>query len=317
MTQFTLGNRRSGTLRRDFRRGATALGTVVLATPFLSRRAFAEPTEITMLAWYGHAEPDVVAEFEAEHNVKFKPKYYTGGDNMLGLIAQSPPGTFDIILSDAEYVQQLNAAGYIEKLDPADYPFDEFFPEFQQFSGHWSDGALYSVFTHSQSEAFSMADRVVIMSRSVIEQIGPPQEIYRTPRTRFVAEFLGSSNIFAGRVTDTAGDELTIETSIGVLRAPRSEAKPLSVGDSATFAVSDDLVHLDEKRPEGDVNVLQATIVGEEFVGATATIYLEAADGLELRAQKSHDELEHLSIRIGEKMFVSWRPEAGHVLPGE
>ena len=52
-----------------------------------------------MLAWYGHAEPDVVAAFEAEHNVKFKPKYYTGGDNMLGLISQSPPGTFDVILS--------------------------------------------------------------------------------------------------------------------------------------------------------------------------------------------------------------------------
>ena len=100
-----------------------------------------------MLAWYGHAEPDVVAEFEAENNVKFKPKYYTGGDNMLGLISQSPPGTFDVILSDAEYVQQLNAAGYIEKLDPADYPFDDFFPEFQKFPGHWQGDDLYSVIT--------------------------------------------------------------------------------------------------------------------------------------------------------------------------
>src|SRR3546814_12785445 len=68
--------------------------------------AFAAPVELTMLAWYGHAEPDVVSEFEAANNVKFKPKYYTGGDNMLALIAQSPPGTFDVILSDAEYVQQ-------------------------------------------------------------------------------------------------------------------------------------------------------------------------------------------------------------------
>src|SRR3546814_3516950 len=102
---------------------------------------------LTMLAWYGHAEPDVVAEFEAANNVKFKPKYYTGGDNMLALIAQSPPGTFDVILSDAEYVQQLNAAGYIEKLDPADYPFDDFFPEFHNFPGHWKDNELYSVIT--------------------------------------------------------------------------------------------------------------------------------------------------------------------------
>ena len=63
----------------------------------LSRRAFAQATELTMLAWYGHAEPDIVAEFEAENNVKFIPKYYTGGDNMLGLISQSPPGTFAVV----------------------------------------------------------------------------------------------------------------------------------------------------------------------------------------------------------------------------
>ncbi|MCU7430084.1 spermidine/putrescine ABC transporter substrate-binding protein [Paracoccus denitrificans] len=129
------------------RRAALSLGVAALATPMLSRRAFAAPTQLTMLAWYGHAEPDIVAEFEAENNVKFVPKYYTGGDNMLGLISQSPPGTFDVILSDAEYVQQLNAAGYIEPLDPADYPFDEFFPEFHRFPGHWDGDTLYSVIT--------------------------------------------------------------------------------------------------------------------------------------------------------------------------
>ncbi|MBS3648485.1 spermidine/putrescine ABC transporter substrate-binding protein [Pseudaminobacter sp. 19-2017] len=133
--------------RREILKGASILGGSALAMPYLSRLAFAAPVELTMLAWYGHAEPDVVAEFEAENNVKFKPKYYTGGDNMLGLISQSPPGTFDLILSDAEYVQQLNAAGYIEKLDPADYAFADFFPEFQKFPGHWVGDDLYSVIT--------------------------------------------------------------------------------------------------------------------------------------------------------------------------
>jgi len=135
------------TLKGVSRRAVLSMGGAALAMPMLSRRAFAAPTEMTMLAWYGHAEPDMVAEFEAENNVKFVPKYYTGGDNMLGLISQSPPGTFDVILSDAEYVQQLNAAGYIEEMNAADYAFDEFFPEFQQFPGHWQDGKLFSVIT--------------------------------------------------------------------------------------------------------------------------------------------------------------------------
>jgi len=133
--------------RRKFLKQSAALGVAAASLPYVSRKATAAPTEITVLAWYGHAEPDVVAEFEAANNVKFKPKYYTGGDNMLALIAQSPPGTYDLILSDAEYVQQLNAAGYIEKLDPADYPLDDFYPEFQKFAGHWVGDELCSVFT--------------------------------------------------------------------------------------------------------------------------------------------------------------------------
>lgn len=127
------------------RRTFLTTSAAVLAPPMLSRRAFAAPTELTMLAWYGHAEPDIVAEFEAENNVKFVPKYYTGGDNMLGLISQSPPGTFDVILSDAEYVQALNAAGYVEELNPEDYALADYFPEFQNFPGNWQDGKLFSL----------------------------------------------------------------------------------------------------------------------------------------------------------------------------
>ena len=120
-------------------------GATALAMPFVNR-AWAQATEINMLAWYGHGEPDIVGEYEAANNVKFKPKYYAGGDNMLALIAQSPPGTYDIILSDAEFVQQLNAADYIEPLDAADYPFDDMLHEdFTKFPGHWKDGTLYSM----------------------------------------------------------------------------------------------------------------------------------------------------------------------------
>jgi spermidine/putrescine transport system substrate-binding protein len=122
-----------------------ASGAAVLTTPFVNR-AWAATTEINMLAWYGHGEPDMVAEYEAANNVKFVPKYYAGGDNMLALIAQSPPGTYDLILSDGEFVQQLNLAGYIDEMDPADYPLDDMLHEdFKQFPGHWADGKMYSM----------------------------------------------------------------------------------------------------------------------------------------------------------------------------
>ncbi len=116
-----------------------------LSAPFVGR-AWAATTEINMLAWYGHGEPDIVGAFEEANNVKFVPKYYAGGDNMLALVAQSPPGTYDVILSDAEFVQQLNAAGYIEPLNADEYPFDDMLHEdFQMFPGHWDGETLFSV----------------------------------------------------------------------------------------------------------------------------------------------------------------------------
>jgi spermidine/putrescine transport system substrate-binding protein len=130
--------------RRTILKGAAA-SVAALSMPYVSR-AWADTVELNMLSWYGHGEPDVVAEFEAANNVKFKPKYYAGGDNMLALISQSPPGTYDLIDSDAEFVQQLNAAGYIEELNAADYPFDDMLhPDFAKFPGHWKDGKLFAV----------------------------------------------------------------------------------------------------------------------------------------------------------------------------
>ena len=134
----------SATSRRRFLLNGAA-AAVGAATVFTGRRAGAAPTELNILSWYGHAEPDMVGAFEAEHNVKINKKYYVGGDQMLAAIAQSPVGTYDIVLSDREYVEQLVAADLIERLDPQDYPLDDFFPEFQTFPGHWQGNDLYSV----------------------------------------------------------------------------------------------------------------------------------------------------------------------------
>ncbi|WP_295075796.1 ABC transporter ATP-binding protein [Tabrizicola sp.] len=170
-------------------------------------------------------------------------------------------------------------------------------------------GITFVYVTHSQSEAFSMADRVVIMSRGVIEQIGTPQEIYRTPRTRFVADFLGSSNLFSGKVrSGTVGFEL--DAAVGTLRL----ASPATVGETATLTVLDTKTHLSTTAPAGSVNAVPVKVIGEEFVGATATVYLETAQGQEIRVQKSHDELTGLPLGIGQPLYVWWNPEDGHLV---
>lgn len=173
-------------------------------------------------------------------------------------------------------------------------------------------GITFVYVTHSQSEAFSMADRVVIMSRGVIEQIGTPQEIYRTPGTRFVAEFLGSSNIFQGKLVRSDGGRAALETPLGRFETGTEEGA--RIGGTATMTVLDTKTHLAAARPAHARNVLAARMVGEEFVGATATIYLEAAGGQEIRVQKGHDELAGLPLEIGRELFVHWDPADGHLI---
>jgi spermidine/putrescine transport system ATP-binding protein len=171
-------------------------------------------------------------------------------------------------------------------------------------------GITFVYVTHSQSEAFSMADRVVIMSRGVIEQIGTPQEIYRTPRTRFVADFLGSSNLFSGKVR-AGGQGQVLETPTGQFVLSGQAG---AVGEAATLTVLDTKTHLSVEKPAGAVNVVPVRVVGEEFVGATATLYLETAQGQEIRVQKGHDEIADLPTDIGQSLYAWWNPQDGHLV---
>ena len=171
-------------------------------------------------------------------------------------------------------------------------------------------GITFVYVTHSQSEAFAMADRVVIMSKGVVEQVGSAQEIYRAPRTRFVAEFLGSSNIFAGKVASDGN----LETATGKYRLPRGVHREASKS-AATLVVLDTRSYLSAAEPAPEFDRVKARVVGEEFTGAMAKIYLETADGSELRVQSGYDELADLPMSTGQDLYVYWRPEDGHVLP--
>ena len=173
-------------------------------------------------------------------------------------------------------------------------------------------GITFVYVTHSQSEAFSMADRVVIMSRGKIEQIGTPQDIYRRPGTRFVAEFLGSSNIFQGTLARDAQGGSALETPLGSFAT--DNVTGLEAGAQATMTVLDTKTHLAAERPAGERNVLAARMIGEEFVGSVATIYLEAAGGKEIRVQKGHDQLAALPLEIGRELFVHWNPADAHII---
>ena len=168
-------------------------------------------------------------------------------------------------------------------------------------------GITFVYVTHSQSEAFAMADRVVIMSKGEIAQIGSARDIYRTPANRFVAEFVGRNNIFSGRVNA----EGAVETAAGTFELD-SKANP---GAQVSFVVAADVVQISTARPAAG-NVFTGQLISEEFVGSMVTLFFEAADGMEVKVQVQERLLEGIPREPGQQLFLSFDPSHAHVLKG-
>lgn len=145
---FTMKNSKmNGWSRRDFIKAGAAMGATAAVAPYSNFAYSDSPRVLNYLAWPGNADPYLIAEFEKAHNVKVRIKEYVGGDQMLALLHQAPPGSFDVVMADAEYMHLLKEADFLQKLNPDDYPLDDYWPEFQKFPLHWFDGDLYSVMT--------------------------------------------------------------------------------------------------------------------------------------------------------------------------
>ncbi|MEM0987288.1 MAG: ABC transporter ATP-binding protein [Pseudomonadota bacterium] len=162
-------------------------------------------------------------------------------------------------------------------------------------------GITFVYVTHSQSEAFAMADRVVIMSQGRIAQIGSAREIYRAPASRFVAEFVGRNNILAGTARDG-----TIQTGLGAFTVASD-----GPDGPASLVIAADLMQVARAPQPGSI---PCSLISEEFVGAMVTLFLEAADGTELKVQVQERALADLNLHSGGIFHLSWPADAAHLI---
>lgn len=173
-------------------------------------------------------------------------------------------------------------------------------------------GITFVYVTHSQSEAFAMADRVIIMGKGEIAQIGSPKDIYREPANQFVAEFVGRNNILSGKVALLTNDTARIATPSGDFTVPTNEVR-LIEGHNASFVISADLVHISLSDPN-DGNKAQCKLISEEFVGSMVTLFLEDAQGQEFKVQMQERELSKFDLKSGAEVWLSWDTASAHVL---
>ena len=179
---------------------------------------------------------------------------------------------------------------------------------------HRELGITFICVTHSHSEAFAMADRVVIMNEGRIQQIGAPREIHRRAANRFVAEFVGGNNIFAGTARIEQDGSIALAGPVGTVHAPAPTEGGPANGAAATLVVPADRIEL-AAESTGMGNEVAARVVTVEFVGSTVTVFLETEGGGELRAQRSLHEMENTPLAVGQPVVARWSPSQGFFLP--
>lgn len=138
--------------------------------------------------------------------------------------------------------------------------------------------------THDQEEALTMSDRIVVMNNGRVEQDGTPEELYFHPATRFVAEFIGETNLLTCEMRGQDGDAIVMDWFGKTLRGQSHGHQPL-MGETITASVRLEKIGFHTAPPDG-MNAVKGTVVGKTFLGSRMSVDLmiEEAQGARLRA---------------------------------
>jgi spermidine/putrescine transport system ATP-binding protein len=172
-------------------------------------------------------------------------------------------------------------------------------------------GMTFIYVTHDQEEALTMSDRIAVMNGGRIEQIDSPVEIYCRPRTRFVADFIGDTNLLTGTVA-AGGDAL----SVGGRKVPIQKAENLPEGKEAHLSIRPEMVSV-RVWNAGSVAAGRASLAGTVeatiFVGSVWKTIVKTADGGRVTA--SEPPSSHGHMEPGAEVSVEWAVESAVVLP--
>lgn len=175
-------------------------------------------------------------------------------------------------------------------------------------------GITFIHVSHNQSEALAMADRIAVMNLGEIKQLGTPQEVFGAPANRFVAEFVGQTNIFEGTVESQENGRATVRTDVGSFTV--SAQRRLGEGERITFVVRPHLVTPVPEEGSSLENMVAGEVVGMEYAGSLVTSTLRLPDGGEIKVEQHGSETREQALeRHGERATVGWKAEDVYVLP--
>ncbi len=171
-------------------------------------------------------------------------------------------------------------------------------------------GVTFLVVTHDQEEAMTLASRIAVMDHGEIAQAGTPTEIYEFPSSRFVADFVGSVNIFEGKLVEDepeyvriASEELggTIYVSHGISAAPEA---------TVWAAVRPEKILMSTTPPQGADNVARGAVQDIAYLGDLSIYLVKLATGKVVRITRPNTTRHAEAIGWDQEVYLSWDPSS-------
>ena len=169
---------------------------------------------------------------------------------------------------------------------------------------HKKLGTTFIYVTHDQSEAMSISDKIIIMSKGKVEQIGTPREIYYHPKSRFVADFIGEANFLKAKVKSAQGEKAVIDVIGEEIEVNNYGEK--AAGDDASQVLRPEAVVLSEK------GLLEGTVILSTFMGSYQYYQVMVGD-MEIQIT-DYNPVNRRIYEVGEKAYLDFDPHGVYIL---
>jgi spermidine/putrescine transport system substrate-binding protein len=265
----------SKTTRRRFLGAATAGGVAAWSSLTIFSRTAHAAGRMRVLCWPGYEEKPVIEEFEQKNDCKVEFKTYIGGEQMLQFYAQSPKGTFDAIISDAEYVQKLTAQKALDPLKATDFPnLADYHPKYRDFAPlRAPDGKIWAVPT--RFSFYGLSYNTKYMS----------EDDAKTWSSLFLPKYKGKVALFDWYLPNMSNASLAVK--------PNNQT-PYDISDAELAKVKEWLFKLRPVTPTGDMEI---TLIGAGHKNFASTVPDEGSirwsEAAALCADSKNKELAH------------------------
>lgn len=183
---------------------------------------------------------------------------------------------------------------------------------------HDAVGITFIYVTHDQTEALGVSDRVAVMNKGEILQIGAPHEIYEAPATSFVAEFIGETNTLEGTITRVEADVVYIDTEgLGVVEV--TAEGQWQVGERVIHTIRPEKIRITKERPsheQKDDNVFHGKVHERIYFGHQSKFYVNIDNGPLFKVFKQHVNYMDMGplIKWEDEVYIAWDADDGYIV---